>query len=98
MFDPHPVSCLEGQHRQVGPCFVGVTTTPIVSHSPDFCCSVQHNVHINNLRTITLDVDKEDIHPCHGSSEHPVTRVVSVANVCDYSGEYQGTAAPGTAG
>ena len=91
MFNPNPVSCLKGQHRQVGPCIV-----ICVGHGPDLTCSIQHNVHINSLRTITLDIDKEDVYPRPGSSEYPVTRVVAVAHVSDDLGEYQGTAVPGS--
>ena len=92
VFDPNPVSCLKGQHRQVGSCIV-----TCVGHGTDLYCSIQHNVHMNII-TISLGIDKEDVYPRPGSSEYPVTRVVSVAYVCDDLGEYQGTAAPGTAG
>ena len=95
VFYPHPVSCLEGQHRQVGSCFQKVTTNTKCKCS-DLCYSVQHNIH-EDANIITLDIDKEDIYPRPGSSEYTVNRVVPVAYVSDDIGEYQGTAAPGTA-
>ena len=94
LFDPHTVPCLEVQHCQVGSCFESLPIT-IKRHCLDLSCTVQHNVCINVLSTITLDIDKEDVHPRQGSSEYPVTRVVAVAHVGDDLGEYQGTAAPG---
>ena len=93
MMDPHPVSCLEVQHCQVGSCFVSLPDI-IKRHCHDLWCTVQHNVCINGLSIITLDIDKEDVHPRQGRSEYPVTRVVAVAHVGDDIGEYQGTAVP----
>ena len=95
MLDPHPVSYLEVQHCQVGSCFVRSPRT-IIRQCLDLWCTVQHNVCINVLTTITMDIDKEDIHPRQGSSEYPVTRVVAVAHVGDDKVEYQGTAFPGS--
>ena len=95
MLDPYPVSCLEVQHCQVGSCCVRLHPT-IIRHCLDLWCTVQHNVCINVLSSITLDIDKEDVHPRQGSSEYPVTRVIAVAHVGDDLGEYQGTAAPGS--
>ena len=95
MLDPHPVSCLEVQHCQVWSCCVSLPLT-IIRHCLDLWCTVQHNVCINGLSIITLDIDKEDVHPRQGSSEYPVTRVVAVAHVGDDLGEYQGTAVPGS--
>ena len=95
MLDPHPVSCLEVQHCQVGSCFVSLPVT-IIRHCRDLWYTVQYNVRVNVLSIITLDIDKEDIHPRQGSSEHPVSRVVAVAHVGNDIGEYQGTAAPGS--
>ena len=69
-----------------------------VSHGPDLRCSLQHHFLVNCFNILTLNIDKEDVYPRPGSSEYPVTRVVAVAHVCDDLGEYQGTAAPGTAG
>ena len=96
IFNPHPVSSLERHHCQVWTCFAIFLST-YASYCPDFCCSIQHNVHVNTLMIPTLDIDKEDVYPRPGSSEYPVTRVVPVAQVCDDLGEYQCTAVPGTA-
>ena len=97
VFNPHSVSSVERQHCQVRSCFVIFTTAAINSHCPGLCWTVQHYVYIDSLCSVTLNIDKEDVYPRPGSSKYPVTRVVAVAYVCDDHGEYQGTAAPGTA-
>lgn len=90
IFDPHSffADC------QVRTWVVIITTT--TRKCSDLNYSIQHDVYINSLITVSLHIDKEYIFPRYGRGKYPGTWVVSIPDVCDNIRKYQSTTVPGT--
>lgn len=95
IFDPHSVFFLESQHCQVWTGVVMIRTKSLRCCS-DLAYSIQHDVYINGLSSITHNIDEEDIFPHFRSGKYPSTWVVSTPDVCDDPRKYQSTAVPRT--